>query len=150
MWPIFPQSFSRNLFIYLSLIPAKTTKQWKNQTTQSLSDKQSISSTDFQQKSVYIYHWLQQKSQNYKKPNLSEPLRQTANFIQKLSAENCRLYNVRTEKIKLMSKNKGNIMCQMLLSLRLGNILCMSHSYAVRTEKQDKLFSFIFFSFDIN
>ena len=42
---------------------------------------------------------------------------------------------MKTEKIKFMSKNKGNIMCQMLLSLRLGNILCMSHSYAVRTEK---------------
>ena len=58
---------------------------------------------------------------------------------------------MRIEKIKLMNKNKGNIMCQMLiLSLRSGNILCMSHSYAVRTEEQDKLCSFVFFSFDMN
>ena len=86
--------------IYLSLIPAKTTKQWKKPTTQSLSDKQSISSTNFQQKIVG--------------------------------------YTCEDWKIKLMSINMlENIMCQMLLSLRLGNILCMSHSYAVRTEKPD-------------
>ena len=43
------------IYIYLSLIPAETTKQWNNPTTQSLFVKQSISSTDFQQRSVYIF-----------------------------------------------------------------------------------------------
>ena len=38
----------------------------------------------------------------------------------------------------------------MLLSLRSGNILCMSHSYAVRTEEQDMLSSFISVAVAVN
>ena len=132
-----------------------------------------IFSINFQQKSVYIYHWFQQKPQNSEKnqplrasPTNSQfppqtfsrkvcifiidysknpkttknPTSQSLSDKQLISTKNSQQKIVGYtmwghRKLNFLSKNKGNTMCPTLFSLPLGNILCMSHSYAVRTEK---------------
>ena len=67
-----------------------------------------------------------------KHKHLSEPLQQTANFIHKLTAENC--ICVRTEKTKLMSMNKHG----------KYNVSDVIFFMLTGSKKQEKLLSYFF------
>ena len=78
--------------ICLSFISAKTSKPQKNPTSQSFPNKRPIFFIRFKQEFMNIYHWFQQKPQNSKKNNHSEPLWRITKFLDKVSAKKCNVY----------------------------------------------------------